>query len=156
MKFEREILRFCVILSMLLMHFHFQKSWWHKKKLIVCHIISENGIELTLHVAKPFVKKITKFNEARRNYDAIKWKHFLRHWPFVRGIHWSPVNSPHKGQWRGTLMLSLICAWIDGWVNNREAGWNLAYMTLVSRGHHPPILSRIRQLWIFGSLYGDV
>ena len=33
-----------------------------------------------------------------------------------------PVNSPHKGQWRGALMFSLICVWIDGWVNNREAG----------------------------------
>ena len=33
-----------------------------------------------------------------------------------------PVNSPHKGQWRGALMLSLICAWINDWVNNREAG----------------------------------
>ena len=33
-----------------------------------------------------------------------------------------PVNSPHKGQWRGALMLSLICAWIHNWVNNREAG----------------------------------
>ena len=32
------------------------------------------------------------------------------------------VNSPHKGQWRGTLMFSLICAWISSWVNNREAG----------------------------------
>ena len=29
---------------------------------------------------------------------------------------------PHKDQWRGTLMFSLICAWISGWVNNREAG----------------------------------
>ena len=37
-------------------------------------------------------------------------------------LDWSPVNSPHKGQWHGTLMLSLICAWINGWVNNREAG----------------------------------
>ena len=32
-----------------------------------------------------------------------------------------PVNSPHKGQWRGALMFSLICAWINGWVNTREA-----------------------------------
>ena len=38
------------------------------------------------------------------------------------GIHRSPVNSPHKGLWRGALMLSLICAWINGWVNNRETG----------------------------------
>ena len=33
-----------------------------------------------------------------------------------------PVNSPHKGQWRGALMFSLIRARINGWVNNREAG----------------------------------
>ena len=54
--------------------------------------------------------------------DVIKWKHFPRHWPFVWGIHRSPVKSPHKGQWRGALMFSLICAWINAWVNNREAG----------------------------------
>ena len=53
--------------------------------------------------------------------DVIKWKHFLRYWPFVWGIHRSPVNSLHKGQWRGALMLSLICAWINSWVNNCEA-----------------------------------
>ena len=34
----------------------------------------------------------------------------------------SPVNSPHKGQWRGALMFSLICARINDWVNNGEAG----------------------------------
>ena len=33
-----------------------------------------------------------------------------------------PVNSPHKGQWHGALIFSLICAWINDWVNNREAG----------------------------------
>ena len=33
-----------------------------------------------------------------------------------------PVKSPHKGQWHGALMFSLICVWINGWVNNREAG----------------------------------
>ena len=36
--------------------------------------------------------------------DVIKWKHFPRYWRFVRGIHRWPVNSPHKGQWRGALM----------------------------------------------------
>ena len=54
--------------------------------------------------------------------DVIKWKHFPRYWPFVRGIHRWPVNSPHKGQWRGALMFSLIYACIKDWVNNREAG----------------------------------
>ena len=54
------------------------------------------------------------------------WRHqmetFPRNWPFVRGIHRSPVNSTHKGQSRGALMFSLICVWINDWVNNREAG----------------------------------
>ena len=49
-------------------------------------------------------------------------EHFPRYWPFVWGIHRWPVNSPHKGQWRGALMFSLICAWMNDWVNNREAG----------------------------------
>ena len=54
--------------------------------------------------------------------DVIKWKHFPRYWPFVRGNHRSPVNSPHRGRWQGAFMFSFICAWINGWVNNREAG----------------------------------
>ena len=33
-----------------------------------------------------------------------------------------PVNSPHKGQWRGALMFSLICVWTNDWVHNHEAG----------------------------------
>ena len=55
--------------------------------------------------------------------DVIKWKHFPRYWPFVRGIYRSPVNSPHKGQWCGALMFSLIWAWTNDWVSNREAGY---------------------------------
>ena len=43
--------------------------------------------------------------------------HFSNHWTFVQGIHQSPVNSPHKGQWHGALMFSLNCAWINSWVN---------------------------------------
>ena len=61
--------------------------------------------------------------------DVIKWKHFPRYWPFVQGIHWSPVNSPHKGQWCGALMLSLIFTWINDNVQwftdtDREAMYN--------------------------------
>ena len=67
--------------------------------------------------------------------DVIKWKHFPRYWPFVRGIHRSTVNSPHKGQWRGALMFTLICARINGWVNIREAGDLRRY-----RPHHDVIV----------------
>ena len=45
--------------------------------------------------------------------DVIKWKHFPRYWPFVRGIHRSPVNSPNKGQWRGALVGFFICTWMN-------------------------------------------
>ena len=54
--------------------------------------------------------------------DVIKWKHHPCYWPFARGIHRSPVNHPHKGQWRGALVFSVICAWMDAWVNKRAAG----------------------------------
>ena len=55
------------------------------------------------------------------------WRHqmekFPRYWPFVRGTHRSPVHSSHKGQWRGALIFSsLICAWMNYWVNTRKAG----------------------------------
>ena len=63
----------------------------------------------------------------------------IRHWPrhtwwrnqmetfvtllaFVNGILGSPMDSHHKGQWRGALIFSLICAWINGWVSNRDDG----------------------------------
>ena len=55
-------------------------------------------------------------------HDAIKWKHFPHYWPFARGIHRWLVNSPQKGQWRRALMFSLMCALINGCVNNRDAG----------------------------------
>ena len=51
----------------------------------------------------------------------VKWKHFPHYWPFVRGIHQSLVNSPHKGQWQGTLMFFFIYYWTKSWVNNRYA-----------------------------------
>ena len=54
------------------------------------------------------------------------WRHQLEAFSallaLLRGIPRSPVNSPHKGQWHEALMYSLICVWINDWVNNREAG----------------------------------
>ena len=41
--------------------------------------------------------------------DIIKWKKFPHHWPFGRDIHRSPAASPHKIQWRGSLIFSLTC-----------------------------------------------
>ena len=73
--------------------------------------------------------------------DVIKWKHFPRYWQFVWGIHRSPENSPHKGQWGGALMFSLICVWRNGWANNHEAGdlrsHRAHYEVIVMHFHQP-------------------
>ena len=57
-----------------------------------------------------------------QNNDVIKWKHYPHYWPFVWGIHQPPVKSPHKGQWRRTLMFSLICA-LNKWLSKQPWGW---------------------------------
>ena len=53
--------------------------------------------------------------------DVIKWKHFPRYWSFVRGIHLSLVNFPHKGQWRGALVFSSIC--LNKRLSKQSWGW---------------------------------
>ena len=90
----------------------------------------------------PASVQLTEYHETHD--DVIKWKHFPRYWPFVRGIHRSPVNSPHKGQWHGAFMFSLICVWINDWVNNREAGHLRRY-----RAHYDVIVmfSAFFPLW---------
>ena len=69
---------------------------------------------------------INRYHHPLTHDDVIKWRHFPCDWPFVLEftgrIHRSPVNSPRKGQWRGALTFSLICVWINGWINNDEAG----------------------------------
>ena len=51
--------------------------------------------------------------------DVINWKHFRRYWPLSgESTSHSPVDSPHKGQWGGAAMFSLIRAW----TNNRNNG----------------------------------
>ena len=47
---------------------------------------------------------------------------FPRYCPFVRVIHRSPVNFPHKYQWREALTIVFICTWSIDLVNNRDAG----------------------------------
>ena len=61
---------------------------------------------------------------------------------FVRGIHRSPVNYPRKGPWRGALMFNLICVWIKGWVNNREAGDLRRYRT-----HYDVTVIEMKRKW---------
>ena len=56
------------------------------------------------------------------NYLVPWWRHQMGTFSALQAFcaENSPVNSPHKGQWRRALMFSLT--WINGWVNNRETG----------------------------------
>ena len=60
---------------------------------------------------------------SKHHDDVIKWKHFPRYWPFVRRIHRSLVNSPHKGQWRGAFTFSSICALNKRMSKQSWGGW---------------------------------
>ena len=70
------------------------------------NVILHHNTEYSLTQEEPFFPMMTSSNG----------NIFRCHWPFVRVIHRSPVNYPHKGQWRGALMFSLICVGINGWV----------------------------------------
>ena len=83
---------------------------------------SGNGLVLSSWARGHCPEHKMAYNRTTRHDDVIRWKHFPRHWPFLRVIQRSPVNSPHKSQWRGALMFPLICAWTNGWLNNRDAG----------------------------------
>ena len=56
----------------------------------------------------------------------------------------------HKGQWRGALMFSLICVWINGWVNNRETGdlrrYRAHYDVIVMTWFYPKKYAHDKQL----------
>ena len=97
---------------------HYFNQWWLRSAM-------PHGVTRT-HLTSIRQKSLQKIQFSIKltvqHDDVIKWKHFPRHWPFVWGIHRSPVNSLHKGQWRGALMFSLICSWLKAWVNNRETG----------------------------------
>ena len=61
-------------------------------------------------------------------YETISpwWRHQMETFPALLALCAgnSPVTGefPHKDQWRGALIISLIFAGINGWVNNRGAG----------------------------------
>ena len=98
-----------------------------------------NGWHRRLSSYQPSVPPVTR-------KLASWWRHqmgtFPRYWPFVWRIHRSPANSSHKGQWRGAVLFSRICAWINGWVNNREAVFLSRY-----RAHYDVIMMIMTNLY---------
>ena len=92
---------------------------------------------------------IIYFNGTRKaKLMKLSWWHhemekFPRNWQFVQGIHRFSMKSPHKGQWSGALMFSLICARINHWVNSHEAGDLRRY-----RCHHDVIVMYFMSKWL--------
>ena len=69
----------------------------------------------------------------------------------MRGIHRSPVDYPHKGQWHGALSCILTCAWTNGSANNRDAGdlrrslWRHCDGIMYEKSN--PISNNARSMW---------
>ena len=94
----------------------------HVTRYVQCHQSGEWHIPITRKV----------------HDDVIKWKHFPRYWPFVRGIHRWPVDSPHKGQRCRPFMFSLVYALTSGWPNTRDV-----YDLRCHRGHYDTIVMHL-------------
>ena len=97
-------------------------AWWSLVTLLSSVKIMAKPTDICVRFVRFHSDELVRDDHSPIHDDVIKWKYFPCYWSFVRVIHRSPVNSPHKGQWHGALMFSLICAWINVWVNNREAG----------------------------------
>ena len=97
-----------------------------------CSNSSALAMELLQYCTKPSIcgnklnaKVLFQYRCLTRSRDTW-WRHQMETFstllPICAGNSPVPVNSPHKGQLGGALMFALICAWINGWVNNGEAG----------------------------------
>ena len=81
----------------------YDRKLFHKfTKLITglsCSFIPTDVIDFTLKkwLSQKLCSRFVLDSDLLRFHDdVIKWKHFPHYWPFVRGIHRSPVNSHTK------------------------------------------------------------
>ena len=94
------------------------------------------------------------------------WRHQMESFSTLLAI--CAGNSPHIGQWRGVLMFSLIYVWINGWVNNGEAGDLRRYRThydvtviptpnTVSTAYKSHLLMHRKDIWFgISKIYFDI
>ena len=99
---------------------HFRK--WYNKQLTSIYTIMISGNGNTHLILNQLPLNFVRWWITSGSW----WRHQMETFSALLALRaWNspvPVNSPHKGQWRGALMFSLICARINGWVNNRKAG----------------------------------
>ena len=75
-------------------------TWANADPDLCYHMASLGHNELT-HWG---LNKMAAMLQLATHDDIIKWKHFPRFWPFVRGSHWSPVRGIHRSP------LNSLCA----------------------------------------------
>ena len=115
--------------------FIFDRCQWNLKNLIYNVVASQISIRKkatkgacrTLsQLHGDFIKKSRVWIRHYSHIYISWWRHQMETFSALLAICAGnspvPVNFPHKSQWRGALMFSLICVWINGWVNNHEAG----------------------------------
>ena len=89
------------------------RAWCCLEFIKLCHVHMET-------VEGHIVSDSSACNNSLHD-DVIKWKRFPRYWPLCGefpGHRWIPSQRPVTQ----SFDVSFICAWIDGWVNNRNAG----------------------------------
>ena len=113
--------------------------------LITIFLVFESNQKVLYHPAKAFNISQNTWKHIRRQTKSW-WRHQMKTFSALlvicAWIHRSPVNFPHKGQWRGALMFSLICVWINGWVNTREGSDLRRY-----RAHYDVTVINIPHPW---------
>ena len=88
--------------------------------------------------------------------DVMKWKHFLRYWPFVRGIR--PGEFPAPRPVTRSFDVFLIFAWTNSWVNNGNAGGlrlHHADFDVIAMSENSAVSDVIRYVW-FISCRADI
>ena len=97
-------------------HFHSRKCTWTCRLRNGAHFVSASMCQCTANGVNNLVSE----HQGCFHDDVIKWKHFPRYLPDVCGEFTG--NSSHKSHWGEALMFSLICSWLNGHVNNWDAG----------------------------------
>ena len=114
-----------------------------------------------VNIPKNHLPRTTLFNISWCEYTRLAWwRHKMETFAALLALcagNSSPVNSPHKGQWHGALMFSLICARINGWANNGEAGdlrLHRAHYDVIVMSFHE--IDALRQLYIMMTMHQSI
>ena len=92
------------------------KTFYNYNRIIVnCHIWEHDKQVTRMH--KHFCPNYTNRIE---KYVPILWAKWWRHQIEIFSALLAICEFLHKEQWRRALIFSLICAWINGWVNDKR------------------------------------